>query len=454
MPKHRTASQHFGSSGAGTLHTQDSQQRQRLLDTPLSDRISQPRLSCSPWWWIGTGLLLFTLLMFILLKPKKYRLMNKKWYDAHRADLENIARHHPPAPLTDDPRQLAEFPPTFDLRDFYKLSPVLDQGNCGSCDVVSTVTALMDVYAIKTGKKCPVLCTQHVINCLSKPCFGGLNVCRDGALFSDEMRVLSNEDLPAGCKTQAGTIEESCQPYEKTRKIYEIIAWICFVVCNLLIVFMVRRSCSHELSATVVNHNSPSNATRQIEMATRRQGHSQSQRRNQQRQIRSSNRRNFFINSIMFIAILTVIGLCLFYFGSTDTHSWFLDKKCTLKCTNPRQTSNLFVVTDYTAYIEANTMDLKNMLYVKRQPILFAFPATNSLSHLNKKHYTYVCPPADNPADYHQVVLIGWVHDDVFIARNSWGTGWGKHGYFHIKLDPQVKYDVCTILNVDEIVPQ
>ena len=46
MPKHRTASQHFGSSGAGTLHTQDSQQRQRLLDTPLprlfsvSDRIS------------------------------------------------------------------------------------------------------------------------------------------------------------------------------------------------------------------------------------------------------------------------------------------------------------------------------------------------------------------------------------------------------------------------------
>lgn len=53
------------------------------------------------------------------------------------------------------------------LEDFgQKLSPVLDQGNCGSCVIFAFATLVQDQYMIK-GQNPPPISTQHYMNCSS-----------------------------------------------------------------------------------------------------------------------------------------------------------------------------------------------------------------------------------------------------------------------------------------------
>ncbi|CAF0821948.1 unnamed protein product [Adineta steineri] len=68
--------------------------------------------------------------------------------------------------------------------------------------------------------------------------------------------------------------------------------------------------------------------------------------------------------------------------------------------------------------------------------------------------YDHQNPRYANLAGYHSIRLLGWgtsvdpstqKEESYWIAANSWGTGWGEHGYFHIRFgDCEVEESVIA----------
>jgi cathepsin L len=70
-----------------------------------------------------------------------------------------------PAPLCDPAQR------KFSLRKLNKVSPVVDQGQCGSCWAFTTVAAFESNYLVRGGKK-PNASEQHILDCAVDPSDG------------------------------------------------------------------------------------------------------------------------------------------------------------------------------------------------------------------------------------------------------------------------------------------
>lgn len=69
--------------------------------------------------------------------------------------------------------QLSSIPSEWDWRDYGVVSPVKNQGTCGSCWAFSSAGAVESAYAIATNKSVVSLSEQELIDCASKDGCGG-----------------------------------------------------------------------------------------------------------------------------------------------------------------------------------------------------------------------------------------------------------------------------------------
>jgi C1A family cysteine protease len=73
------------------------------------------------------------------------------------------------------PTPTTELPKSWDWRDYGAVSPVKNQGQCGSCWTFSSVGAIESAYAIATNTTALSLSEQEIVDCASKDgCSGGI----------------------------------------------------------------------------------------------------------------------------------------------------------------------------------------------------------------------------------------------------------------------------------------
>jgi hypothetical protein len=103
------------------------------------------------------------------------------------------------------------------------------------------------------------------------------------------------------------------------------------------------------------------------------------------------------------------------------------DGTCSSACANWQQ--NAYRPTNYSSLTSASLDALKNAVY-SNGPVAVAFQIYDDFFNYTSGVYTHVW---GNSMGEHAVALIGY--DDAgqyFIAKNSWGTGWGEAGFFKI----------------------
>ena len=100
-----------------------------------------------------------------------------------------------------------------------------------------------------------------------------------------------------------------------------------------------------------------------------------------------------------------------------------------------------FKLTDY-HYVVTDKLALTDKIHTIKQAVLTYGPvATNMIFYEDLDRYkqgVYVYDGEAEEQGGHWVVIIGWKDDPhvknggYWICRNSWGEGWGEHGYFNI----------------------
>jgi cathepsin L len=100
-----------------------------------------------------------------------------KFADMTKEEFKNHYRGYSPALRASKPRVLdanmpapaGPLPPSVDWRTKGVVSPVKDQGSCGSCWAFATTQTVESYVALKTGKAPPILSTQDVVSCAPNP---------------------------------------------------------------------------------------------------------------------------------------------------------------------------------------------------------------------------------------------------------------------------------------------
>ncbi len=113
-----------------------------------------------------------------------------------------------------------------------------------------------------------------------------------------------------------------------------------------------------------------------------------------------------------------------------------------------------WVTTDFWLYgatppIKASVAKLKNAL-VYYGPLVVTMNVYKDFFSYSSGTYSYVGGPGNTYQGGHAVELIGYNDKrQCFIAKNSWGTGWGLSGYFKIAYsqvtDPNVQFGAESI---------
>ncbi|CAG2111407.1 unnamed protein product [Medioppia subpectinata] len=77
-------------------------------------------------------------------------------------------------PYIADPESLSSVPKSFDWRQSGKVTPVRNQGSCGSCWAFSVIAAIESAYAIKKNKPGINLSEEQLVDCMNSKCGGQL----------------------------------------------------------------------------------------------------------------------------------------------------------------------------------------------------------------------------------------------------------------------------------------
>ena len=110
-------------------------------------------------------------------------------------------------------------PTNWDWRDHNAVSPVKNQGQCGSCWTFSSVEAIESAYAIAMNVSAPSLSEQEILDCASKDgCGGGF---MDNAFHWVEYHngVCSEEEYPYQAKDG---LCKKCTPVVKVKDYVDV----------------------------------------------------------------------------------------------------------------------------------------------------------------------------------------------------------------------------------------
>jgi hypothetical protein len=80
--------------------------------------------------------------------------------------------------------------------------------------------------------------------------------------------------------------------------------------------------------------------------------------------------------------------------------------------------------------------DCIKVLSVEKLPIWIGMPMYDIQTRRAGHGHIYTIPgPSERNTGGHAMVIVGWKYEGnkrVFIVQNSWGTGWGKGGFFYL----------------------
>jgi len=133
--------------------------------------------------------------------------------DATVVDMQKMKGNHrglrfasPPTLGATAPIDISSLPKSVDWRERGVVSPVKNQGGCGSCWAFASTETVESAVAIATGKNPPVLSPQELVSCAPNPddC-GGTGGCQG-----------STEPLAFQYVQKVGMTTEAIYPYQGT----------------------------------------------------------------------------------------------------------------------------------------------------------------------------------------------------------------------------------------------
>ncbi|HDL02487.1 MAG TPA: hypothetical protein ENH20_01485, partial [Candidatus Pacearchaeota archaeon] len=83
--------------------------------------------------------------------------------------------------------------------------------------------------------------------------------------------------------------------------------------------------------------------------------------------------------------------------------------------------------------------EFRSAIYQNRCPVIFGMEWYLSYNRTDKDGKLRL--PVGKPVSGHALACAGWTKDKLWV-KNSWGTRWGKNGYFYIPFDEFEKYNI------------
>jgi hypothetical protein len=132
------------------------------------------------------------------------------------------------------------------------------------------------------------------------------------------------------------------------------------------------------------------------------------------------------------------------FYTYEESHKLYLSKKEELdKIAYPYRISSYYKVD------ETNEIDIKHAIY-ELKAVSAMFPVYKCVYKVKSDGIlTYQKESLGNLLGYHQMTIIGWTEDDMWIIQNSWGSKFGDNGRMYIPFD----YPIVECWSVvDEII--
>lgn len=477
----------------------------RLLSNPQSQSATKqkPKESSNNQFMLSPLIIIVSLIVFFIISIsiEQYIKKMKKKRAKYELTLKDFIKdvptwQHPPSSLRLLQAQI--LPKTYDPRD--KLSPVKDQGQCGSCYLHSLIGVLSDKYSLKMNKRVD-LSQMYVLDCIYS-CKYGADPCNPiapvvpkdpGAInpLQDVIDYLSDtSDSSNKCTAHRGVVTQSCYPgyvsafqYFADKKnmliiiysIFFVIACILFILPYVLPYILKKnygligsQSIRHQpwsdkiefmkrgllilfylsififiLLSEVKENTTPTN---KIIVG--------------------------FQCAFLLLLLLWELYLCFRYWrvdiiekkydvfpsvllmtmifisiivwlsnGTNEHTSLLFSKKCPKKCVNNEPMIHYYTGNYWKIPNDINTM--KQYIYTQGS-IVVDIDIPLDYEHCNKMMSDNPYIPDDAEGQTHAMAIIGW-RDDAWIIRNSWGTDWKNKGYIYWKMGTGIIRELFSV---------
>ena len=305
-----------------------------------------------------------------------------------------------PSYVTDDASLAAQIDSdSFDCRKKWPkaISPVRDQGACGSCCVFASTSMLSDRWAIHHTISATPLSPQYLLDCRFDQ-----DVCRTGSGFNQNIKCL----MKSTSDKSAGTVTELCYPYTDSKWCLEsqmaqhILSIVSITLFSICFFFLFVKIGVQIFLKQKIKLNSVMTILCLLFFAA------------------------FVISMIVFFVLPVTLNST-----AEDTHS------CRSTCMDASPIipvewfDDAYLVTKDSQSADDKIKSIKTEL-VNRGPVLVGVAIPSDFPQ--GFHIGVYSPQSWPESMNHGMTIVGW-KADAWIVRNQWGTNWGlvtDRGYY------------------------